>query len=167
MAARRVTRRGSETSRRRLEGADPERHDPSNYERSMAYMHDGNYALPAGTPGQRTWPGGAAPADGTDLAHLPVGVDAAPPSALGRFITERFPAAVDKTSGSSTNVFHLPALEVYGDICLALIYSNRFRRIDPITAARLHENVESSLVRAFLLDRINGRPRAQPQLMFA
>ncbi|RLN53810.1 hypothetical protein BBJ28_00008230 [Nothophytophthora sp. Chile5] len=131
--------------------------DPANYEASLAYMHGGNYALPTGSPGQRAWPGGAAPADGTALAHLPAGVDVAPPFALGRFILEQFPAAVDKTKGTSLNVIFLPDLEVYGDICLAIMNSEQFHR----EAASYHTHIEPPLVHAFLLDRIDGRPRAQ------
>ncbi|RLN80835.1 hypothetical protein BBJ28_00013450 [Nothophytophthora sp. Chile5] len=102
---------------------------PVNYEASLAYMHGDNYALPTGSPGQRAWPGGAAPANGTALAHLPAGVDAAPPFALSRFILEHFPAAVDKTKGTSLNVISLPDLEVNGDICLAMVNSEQFRRL--------------------------------------
>lgn len=51
--------------------------DPSNYEASMAYLHGGNFALRPGTPGQRPWPDQVA--EGTALADLPSGVDAAPP----------------------------------------------------------------------------------------
>ncbi|KAI9919562.1 hypothetical protein PsorP6_017708 [Peronosclerospora sorghi] len=137
--------------------------DPRNYELSVAYLHGGNYALPAGIPGQRGWPGGVAPAYGATLAHLPAHVDAAPPFALGRFTVEHFPEVVDKTDETSMNVLYVPDLEVFGKICLAIANSEQFARFGPLVAARLNENIEPPLVRAFLLDRINGRPLAQPQ----
>lgn len=137
--------------------------DPTNYEASMAYLHGGNYALPAGTPGRRDWPTGAAPANGTPLVYLPAGVDAAPPFALGRFILERSPVAVDRTHGTSMDVLHVPDLEVFGNICLALLRSVQFGRTDPVKAAKFGIDCEPPLVRGFLLDRIDGRPLAQPQ----
>ncbi|EGZ11898.1 hypothetical protein PHYSODRAFT_336391 [Phytophthora sojae] len=107
----------------------------------MAYIRGGNYGLPAGAPGWREWPGGVAPADGTTLTHLLAGVDAAPPFALGRFIAERFPAAVDKTDGAGMNVYYLPDLEAFGDICVALANSRQFFR----KASQLHAKIEPPL----------------------
>ncbi|EGZ10731.1 hypothetical protein PHYSODRAFT_304510 [Phytophthora sojae] len=130
----------------------------------MAYVHGGNFALAVGTPGQRPWLGEGAPANGTPLAHLSAGVDASPPLALGRFITEHFDTVVDKTDGSSIDVLSLPDLEVYGDVTFALISSLQFRRRGATSAADDGVPVESQLVCAFILDRIKGRPQAQRHL---
>lgn len=77
------------------------------------------------------------------MADLPEGVDAATPFALGRFIAERIPAAVDKTNGTSMHVFFLPSLTLYNEVCIALVDSIQFRR----NAVRPHATIEPVLVR--------------------
>ena len=59
---------------------------------SVHYFNNGNFGLPGGP----LWPGGAPPVAG---GALPVGIDAAPPNALGRFIS-RQQGVQDKSHGA-------------------------------------------------------------------
>ncbi|RLN87049.1 hypothetical protein BBJ28_00014028 [Nothophytophthora sp. Chile5] len=126
------------------------------YDASMAYLDGGNYAIPAGIPGHQPWPGGAPPDRGDEL---PVGVDARPPRALGRFIAQRFPEAVDVTLGVDMNVFSLKHLCALFEIDYAVRSSPQFVRC---SSASHKDPEDSSLVRAVILDEVTGRPQKWP-----
>ncbi|KAG9407661.1 hypothetical protein AC1031_002380 [Aphanomyces cochlioides] len=134
-------------------------HNVDDLENSKVYLHGGNYALPAGVPGHVKWPGnGHEPHLGD---QLPPGVDAVPPFALGRFIVNNFTQAIDKTQGTDLSVLHMPDFETFCRIDVAVRRSPQFRRISAAIAQvfGLQAFVDQPpLVRAFLLDRLNGRP---------
>ncbi|CAK4922559.1 unnamed protein product [Aphanomyces euteiches] len=130
-------------------------------ENSKAYFHGGNYALPAGALGHVNWPGGAEPRHGDPLS---LGVDAVPPYALGRFIAKNSPQAMDKTDGTDLSVFYLPDFATFGRLHEAVRNSLQFRRYGRVEARIKSANAnvpfreQLPLVKAFLLDKVNGRP---------
>ncbi|CAK4156987.1 unnamed protein product, partial [Aphanomyces euteiches] len=93
--------------------------------------------------------------------QLPPGVDAVPPYALGRFIVNNFPEAIDKTQGTDLCVLHMPNLETFSRIDVAVGRSPQFRRLSAASAQVFSVQAfvdQPPLVGAFLLDRLNGSP---------
>ncbi len=121
-----------------------------NEANSIHYFNNGNFGLPGGP----LWPGGAPPVGG---AALPVGIDAAPPHALGRFIS-RQQGVQDKSHGAFL-VFYVDNMENLYHLHGVLQSSNQFRRIGAAIAALFGVPVEPALLRVVTLDNIRGPPR--------
>jgi hypothetical protein len=149
------------------EGFEPTEEDPllvvvidPNNASSVAFANTGNYGLPAGAPGLVPWPGGAAPVHG---GVLPVGVVAAPPSALGRFISQQ-PRVTDKSAGGFT-LFHLVNNGAVHELGAEIRLQPQFKRVSTATGLLLNVQPAPALVRVVQLDRMDGPP--QPLAHFA
>jgi hypothetical protein len=134
--------------------------DPANLQDSIDFINGGNYGLRANIHGARAWHGGQIPVVGNPL---PVGVDAAPPCALGRFINDSFQAdGVRDLSQGALSVFHIPNYHIFMRIDGAVRGSIQFQRIGMTMAQRLNLPIEPVLVKCILLTRLNGPSQLAP-----
>jgi hypothetical protein len=123
---------------------------------AVAFYNGGNYALQAGVPGALAWPGagGIPPLVG---AALHPGVAAAPPAALGRFISS-LPGVVNK-SGAALTLFYFPNNESVHSASIAIRDQPQFRRCSPATAAAFGVPASPSPVSFVQLERMDGVPQ--------
>jgi hypothetical protein len=116
---------------------------------SVHYFNNGNFGLPGGP----LWPGRFPPVVG---GPIPLGVDAVPPNALGRFTSQQ-QGVQDKSHGSFM-LFYVDNLENLHRLPEILQSSNQFCRLGPAIAARIGVPAEPSLLRVVVLDRMTGPP---------
>ena len=131
--------------------ADPA--DPA----SVSYFNNGNYGLPAGTPGGLVWPGGVPPAAADPL---PAGMAMKPPAALGRFLAKL--DGVRELSLGSNIVFYVKDMGVLHTLPPLLIREPQFRRIGPVMSALTGNAAEDDLVRVYTLDKMSGPAQLYP-----
>jgi hypothetical protein len=86
-------------------------------------------------------------------APLPIGIDAVPPNALGRFISQQ-QRVQDKSHGAFI-LFYVDNIENLH----RLQANEQFCRIGPAMAVRFGVPVEQALLRVVTLDKMNGPPR--------
>jgi hypothetical protein len=131
--------------------------DPAHLQDSIDYLNGGNYGLGGNAPG---WPGGQPPVLGNPL---PVGVDAAPPCALGRYIMDSFGAdGVRDLSQGALSVFHVPNLHIFMKIDGAVKSSRQFHRIGNTIGQMLNVPAQPVLVKCILLTRLDGPSQLVP-----
>lgn len=124
---------------------------------SVSYFNNGNYGLPADTPGGLAWPGGVPPAAADPL---PAGMAMKPPAALGRFLATL--DGVRELSLGSNIVFYVKDMGVLHGLPPKLIREPQFRRIGPVMAALTGNEPEDDLVRVYTLDRMTGPAQLYP-----